>query len=394
MKAFILNGDEKSQKLIIQACIPFIELKEKVRFSFRNDPSEDPYLTNNSIKDNNYQRNINDNKIKEMVQFLKDAILQDYKKSQVAVIYPTAMLLAFNLEETAFNIGKWFDITLPKDDVYIVDGQHRLYSMISLYNEASSSFLDDDIIIKKYLEKFTFNCTLLMNFDMWEQGQVFADVNFKQKPVSKSLYYDIYGIQYPDNSTDRNKNFIYIAHQLVSFMNTNKKSPFYHCIKMLGAGKGFFSQACLVEALMKHMATPMGIWYIKFTSDEKKPNYRYMAVELISFYTCVRTVFDKYWPQGYKHTSILCKTTGINALTKLMGYIHNILNLRDQFDFEELKYSGDYTNNDYISVIKPILNKLVPYADELFSLNGNYGGTGGSGLSSKLYKRMCYLIEH
>ena len=80
-------------------------------------------------------------------------------------------------------------------------------------------------------------------------------------------------------------------------MNTNVESPFYHKIKMLGTGRGYVSQACMAEALMSHMSSPQGIWYIDIDKVQGKPSYRYMAVELISFYKVVQTVFHEYWPK-------------------------------------------------------------------------------------------------
>ena len=398
MKAFVLNGDENSQKLILQACIPFIDLKDKARFTFRGDPSANPYSIKTSNEEN-YQRQINQNRVKDIGKYLRMSILQNGRDNNVAVIFPTAMLLAFNSDdlkdsETNFKIGHECNVDLPNNNVYIVDGQHRLYSMIELYRDVSSSVLSDDLRIKKYLENYVYNCTLLMNFDMWEQGQVFADVNFNQKRVNKSLYYDIYGIEYPENTLDRNKNYIYIAHQLVKFMNETKESPFYHHIKMLGTGKGYFSQACLAEALMKHMATPLGIWYIKSDNLPQKPNYRYMAVELISFYTCIKDMFKEYWPKDNSHVSILCKTTGVNAMMQLMGYIHQSIASNKNDVVDNLKDSNSYISQPYIEAITPVLLKLLPYGDNLFGLDGDYGGTGGSGLSSKLYKRMRDIIRN
>lgn len=398
MKAFVLNGDENSQKLILQACIPFTELKDKTRFTFRGDSSANPY----SIETGNeeyYQRQIKEDRVKDISKYLKRAILQNGRDNNVAVIFPTAMLLAFNSDdlkdsETDFKIGREYNIELPNNNVYIVDGQHRLYSMMELYKDVSSSKLSDDLRIKNYLDNYVYNCTLLMNFDMWEQGQVFADVNFNQKRVNKSLYYDIYGIEYPENTFDRNKNYIYIAHQLVKFMNETKESPFYHHIKMLGTGKGYFSQACLAEALMKHMATPFGIWYIKPDILSQKPNYKYMAVELISFYTCIKNIFKEYWPKDNRHVSILCKTTGVNAMMQLMGYIHQSIASKNKDVIVDLNDSNSYISQSYIEAITPVLLKLKPYRDNLFALEGDYGGTGGSGLSSKLYKRMRDIISN
>ena len=134
-------------------------------------------------------------------------------------------------------------------------------------------------------------------------------------------------------------------------MNDNKVSPFYRSIKMLGTGQGFFSQACLAESVMKHMQTPMGIWYVDISNTKSTPDYRYMAVELISYYTCVKRTFNAFWPKDYKHVPIICKTTGIYALTRLMGYIHNILKDKRKFEFETLKSSKEYVYEPYIKEV-------------------------------------------
>lgn len=272
LKVNVLSGDEKSQKLMLQACVPFVDLKDNARFFYREDPAQSPYKHRLDKEDEYYQRKIDENRVKSIKKYISTSILDDYRQQKVAVIFPTAMLLAFTIDDTQFQIGDVSELAMPQD-FYIVDGQHRLYSMMELYNDVSGVLPShEDKIIKEYLEKYRFNCTIMMNFDTWEQAQVFAEVNFNQKRVSRSLYYDIYGMNYSENSADREKNFIYISHNLVKFMNTNPDSPFYHKIKMLGAGKGLVSQACMAEALMRHMSSPQGIWYIDFTKIIGAPN--------------------------------------------------------------------------------------------------------------------------
>ena len=90
MKAFVLNGDENSQNLILQACIPFIDLKDKARFTFRGDPSANPYSIKTSNEEN-YQRQINQNRVKDIGKYLRMSILQNGRDNNVAVIFPTAM---------------------------------------------------------------------------------------------------------------------------------------------------------------------------------------------------------------------------------------------------------------------------------------------------------------
>lgn len=43
MKVNVLSGDENSQKLLLQACVPFMDLKDNARFFYREDPSQNPY---------------------------------------------------------------------------------------------------------------------------------------------------------------------------------------------------------------------------------------------------------------------------------------------------------------------------------------------------------------
>ena len=61
MKAFVLNGDERSQKLTLQANIPFVELYKKARFSYMTDPATNPYEGDVDLPRNEfYQRRSNE----------------------------------------------------------------------------------------------------------------------------------------------------------------------------------------------------------------------------------------------------------------------------------------------------------------------------------------------
>lgn len=391
MKVNVLSGEEKSQKLLLQACVPFMDLKDNARFFYREDPSQSPYKLRTGKEDEYYQRRIDKNRIKSIKKFISTAILNDYRHQKVAVIFPTAMLLAFTIDDTNFQVGEISELAMPQD-FYIVDGQHRLYSMMELYKDVSGILPStEDKIVKEYLEKYRFNCTIMMNFDTWEQAQVFAEVNFNQKRVCRSLYYDIYGMNYSENSADREKNFIYISHSLVKFMNTNPDSPFYHRIKMLGEGKGFVSQACMAEALMRHMSSPHGIWFVDFSTISGVPKYRYMAVELISFYTVVKKCFPDYWPIYTEHRSILSKTTGVGAMIRLMGYIH--IRFLDDSIKKGLRTAEEYLYKPYINRLQEILSVLQEKAQTLFSFNGNFSGTGGRGLELALYNEMCRILS-
>ena len=400
MKAFVLNGDVESQKLILQANIPFSELCKRARFTYMEDPTNDPYDETDNVPVNEYyQRRVDEERVKKIKKFIKTSILNQKNNQRVAVLFPTAMLVAVQSSaDINMEIGKEYDLEtiINKDDVvFIVDGQHRLYSMKSLFDELRDGFLleQDDIgYIINYLKNYVFNCTVLLNYDLWEQAQVFADVNFNQKKVSVSLYYTIYGMNYSSDQSDLNRNYIYIAHQLVKVLNSHPLSPLKGFIKMLGTGSGFISQAFIADSLMRNIKSPHGIWYVDPYNMKVPPVYRYMTIETLSFFSAVRKAFPEYWPKDNEPMSIICKTTGLGALLRLMAYMHQKI-VPEELLARMKAMAESEICLDYESLVAENLHLLDGEKERLFSLKGSYAGTGGKGLEVKLYREMRHLIS-
>lgn len=397
-KGIILNKKENSSQFVLQACIPFTSLKEKAQFGYRVNPMDDPYSSSFGDANDQYQRRVDTKRVNEIKAFIRHSILKEKNSDAVSVLFPTAMLLAFDYDdEIIINENDMtFDFELP-DVVYIVDGQHRLWSMMQLYKDVQDQEDEDSVFIKQYLEKFKFNCTLLMNFDMWEQAQVFASVNFKQKPVNKSLYYDIYGMEYYENEEDREKSAMYIAHQIIKELNSNSKSALYGFVKMLGTGKGYVSQSCLADAIIPSILSEQGIWHVDFDSyNNGFPPYNHMIIEAMSFFNAVKDTFLDMWPHnGEKSPSILCKTTGIQVLVRLMGYLHKI-NRRIVDSIIDKESTSIGINEEYQALVKEYLDLFVSRRVELFGLanaGGKYGGSGGKGLVKHLYEELVRIVD-
>lgn len=66
MKVNVLSGDENSQKLLLQACVPFMDLKDNARFFYREDPSQNPYKLRTGKEDEYYQRKIDENRVRNI----------------------------------------------------------------------------------------------------------------------------------------------------------------------------------------------------------------------------------------------------------------------------------------------------------------------------------------
>lgn len=109
------------------------------------------------------------------------------------------MILAFDYSDSISEKEiDFLDLKYLDEQGLIVDGQHRFAAMMSLQDKHERILEGNDEKLKKISEKiltqikaYKFNCTVLLNFDLWDQAQLFANVNFNQKQVNKSLYYDI-----------------------------------------------------------------------------------------------------------------------------------------------------------------------------------------------------------
>ncbi len=406
--AHILSGDRESMKMTLQSNIPFMYLKEHARFTYMVEPTFDPYAFESdsinsleqSSKDSFYQRRVDPERVKKIKQFIRNTILDEYAGKRFGVVFPTSLLLAANTGDTA-------DLNIDTDDIsinsligeggefYIVDGQHRLYSMIELYKEITRTLirLPEEDYILEYLGKYRFNCTILLNFDLWEQARVFADVNFNQRKVSRSLYYSIYGMHYSMDQRDLRNNYIFIAHQIVKFLNSNSESPLYGKIRMLGNGKGLISQAFVADALIRHIQSPRGIWFVDAREDKARGNYKYMVRELVTFLTVIRNKFKTLWPDADgKHKSILLKTTGLGALLRLMGFIHKN-DLDDAIIAELNNEKNGYVVKEYYEKLSGLLEPIVHEQKRLFGLDGEFAKTGGKGLESRLYFELTYHLS-
>lgn len=399
MRAYIQHKDSQNQKLILQALVPFTDLRNSVLFTYRAQETQGSYEKQTQFQSSMdfYQRRVDSKRSNDIKEFIKHSILLEKKGSQLATLFPTSMIIALSVdEEYAGNNLKLIDDESCElnftSNVFIVDGQHRMMGMIKLYDELNRYVVrtEDDDYVFDYLKKYKFNCTILVNYDLWEQGQVFVNVNFKQKPVNKSLYYEIFGSEYRENESDWERNKIYLAHQVVLSLNDNPDSPFYQRIKMLGTGSGYVSQAFVVESLQRNFKRG-GIWY--FDPNEKPGDEDYYATELLSYFVAIKKLFSKYWPaaEATKGT-IICKTTGFGAWVRLMGMMRED---SDTILLKQLKESASRNEvcTSYVEQVTQILYPLKKYGDKLFGKDSEFSSSSGQGAEGKLYKKMLFYIQ-
>ena len=402
MKAYIQHKDELNQKLILLALVPFTSLRESVLFTYRANETQgaidkqSQFLASMEY----YQRRVDSKRSNDIKEFIRKSILLERNGSQLATLFPTSMIIALSVDddgETGNKMGVNDDGSCDMElnsNVFIVDGQHRMMGMIKLYDELNGLVVktEEDEYVFDYLSNYKFNCTILVNYDLWEQGQVFVNVNFKQKPVNKSLYYEIFGSEYRENETDWERNKIYLAHKMALYLNEHHASPFFKRIKMLGTGSGYVSQAFVVESLQRHFKRG-GLWYFDPDVTSSFNGKGYYATELLSFFVAIKQLFPKYWPhEDSKKGTIICKTTGFGAWVRFLGMMREdndtllLKQLRESAEKEEVCIP-------YLEQVKKRLAPLQKYGEALFGKESEFNYSSGQGAESKLYKKMLFYIQ-
>lgn len=422
---FILDAVEVRQLqtgIVFTGKIKFKELNQVFKLTERRenylDPFDDTILNYPSTKE--FQRQLSEKKLKEIQRFLSDE-LKESQAGKSLGMFPSSLILYnrsyesddLQLPESDVEInestglteniiassyhskldccfflpnGNTYKLYLPKnpDITLIVDGQHRFCGTRNFY----TSITDDES--KRKIEEFEFIMTFLVGFDLFEVGQIFATVNFNQKPVNRSLYYDIFGSAPQTDREGNLQNDIRLAHDLALHLNNNPNSPIYSMIKLLGKGYGLFSQAFFVQNMIRVFKT--GVWdnfLIDFITGGK--DYRTIAKFMSDYLEAIKEAYPSSWAvplrtesgkdiySSYSYPYILCKTTGLGAFFRL---------IRDIYPRVENR------NKEFKSGILEILQRFPDSeAQRLFAKTGKYGGAGSEGIQDKLYKELKSILQ-
>lgn len=415
------------------------------------------YTQRTEIDEENYQREIEIDRVKKINYYILENIYNKLngKNNNVLGLFPSSTILAVEtnldyenedeflefieeIEEDNENINNikisFFDNVsklriAEHKNVLIVDGQHRIYALDLLYqnsikgevvhtdskgekikldfikkfnsNLEEGNFKMDSEKVVSILEEFNFICTFLIDFDLYQQSQIFASVNFNQKPVNKSIYYDIFG-----SVPDLKNNDLNLAHNIVDNFKKSSDSELKSYINMLGKGKGLISQAFLIEAIRPYLKS--GIWsskelqhsdlnskYLKLTSEnasqdeiiDLKDKIKVIENELYtSLNSFLKIAFEKwndYLPNmiegkafnknGEKYNHILLKTVGLGSLIKFYEYPYRRV--------------GSDTEENQKVYFEKVLEIAYQHNKDIFSKDKN-GGASGLGTRNKVFNEL------
>lgn len=199
-----------------------------------------------------------------------------------------------------FCDGK-IEIPLVDSVAQLLDGQHRLEGL----KEAMK--VNQNIGEKQIL------VSMVIGLGTKEAAKIFININSEQKPVPKSLIFDLYGI------TDDEKNFaITRSDDIAKELNENVDSPYYNLIKYPGSprGKGKIDLSTVVSTLKKYVDVDG-----KFVDNNIK-DLNFQSQIVINYFSALKFHWDKEELWGNSSQNVFFKAAGfIAALEFFFEYI-------------------------------------------------------------------------
>lgn len=174
------------------------------------------------------QRRLSETRVREIAKYA----------SGEEAIFPTPIVMSASSKYISFKNQNEMEIDddrIEADKMYfsIIDGQHRLAGI----KEA------------KCLNRFALPVVIVLDTFVQQDAEIFVTINGNQRPVSKSLIYDLFGLS--DKRTVER-----VCHTIIKSLNRDEDSMIKYKVKMLGykeagSNDSTVSQATLVGSLIK-----------------------------------------------------------------------------------------------------------------------------------------------
>ncbi|HEX8236840.1 MAG TPA: DGQHR domain-containing protein [Abditibacteriaceae bacterium] len=255
-------------------------------------------------------------------------------------------------------------IHLPrsKDSAVILDGQHRVDAFNYLPSHTH--------------QEFQVAVTFLIGLPFYQQAELFAIINGKQKPVSKSIIYDLYGYAPVSGEAEVRlyEGLMAVARfcsHVTRILNSAKESPWQNRIKMRGPGEvGDISQAAVVDYLTplvqprkytRRLQT-LPLLY-EFFADSTPTR---CAALLIVYLAAIRAAQPEQWAD---RNSLLWKNNGVAVIFRVL---HDELLLAHESSALMRSFEG------IVSRWRKVPNTILAEPPR----------TGGGGIQNELYERL------
>lgn len=175
----------------------------------------------------------------------------------------------------------------------VLDGQHRLTGLEAAI-EQDISIGESDLLV-----------TLCLGLATKEAAKIFLNINTEQRPVPKSLVFDLFGEVENDEDHAINR-----ATDLARSLSDEADSPLYRLIKFPGAarGQGSIELSTFVAAFREHLKPKTGTFY-----NYKLRDFNKQRAAIANFFLALRDFYSDagIWESTAKNPFI--RAAGFNG---------------------------------------------------------------------------------
>ncbi len=213
-------------------------------------------------------------------------------------------------------------LPIEANSAQIIDGQHRVAGLREAI-KTRSEVGNVEIPVAIYLLLDTQSC-----------ADIFLSINTEQRPVPKSLVFDLYGIA----SEERVDSAILRARDIATILSQDKDSPYFNLIRFPGATKGQLGvDLSTAVTAIKPLVIDKGVLEaIEIVELEMQ------ARVIINYLQVIRSWYGPQWES--KDNAFLSAAGFTGALDfftqKLIPYCNANLDFTSQFIASSLKFSG------------------------------------------------------
>lgn len=185
------------------------------------------------------------------------------------------------------------NIPLTPSAAQVLDGQHRLTGLAEAI-EQNPEVGETDLL-----------ATLCLGLTTPEAARIFLNINTEQRPVPKSLVFDLFGEVENDEDHSVNR-----ATDLARTLNDEPDSPLYRLIKFPGAprGQGNIELSTFVAAFKDHLKPKTGTFH-----TYKLRDYDKQRAAIANFFVAIRDYYSSagVWESPAKNPFI--RAAGFNG---------------------------------------------------------------------------------
>lgn len=166
-------------------------------------------------------------------------------------------------------------LNLQEKQAQILDGQHRLAGLKEAM-ELNASVGEQIILV-----------SIVVNLDTNNAAKIFLNINSEQKPVPRSLIYDLFGITANDRESATVR-----AKDIVDQLDTLEESPYYQLVKYPGIARnrtGYIDMSNMINAMKSHLA-PTGS-FAQYNITE----LNYQVRIIVNFFEAIRESCPSIW---------------------------------------------------------------------------------------------------